>query len=66
MTNADTRRCCDGECSQGRDCPARQPVEYHTGWPRLDNFLNAVAYGATLGFALVLVLVLTWVVWGLQ
>ena len=32
----------------------KKPVEYNTGWKRLDNFLTAVAYGvAILGFFVV-------------
>lgn len=59
--------CCDeyGDCQQGRDCPVRKQkaIEYQTGWSRLDNFLNAVAYGATILGAVAFTLLLSWACW---
>lgn len=52
--------CCkkDFDCRQGDDCPHWKPVEYHTGWDRLDNMLNALANGAAiLGLLCVIALV---------
>lgn len=47
--------CCDdfGNCRQGRDCPVRRqrankPVQYRTGFDRLDAVLNAIANGVAI------------------
>lgn len=52
--------CCNHNCDQRRKCPAR----YQTGWPRLDNLLNAIAYGATILFLLTLTIGLAYIIWG--
>ena len=56
--------CCNHDCRQGRDCPARKAISYNTGWKRLDNVLSAIAYGATLSFAIAVALAVTAVIWG--
>lgn len=61
MTNKERRCCCcDGDCNQGRNCP----VAYFTGWPRLNSLLNAIAYGSAILFLLVMVLLISYIVWG--
>jgi hypothetical protein len=47
-----------------RDYPDRKVIRYNTGCKRLDNVLSAIAYGATLLFAIAGALALTAVVWG--
>jgi len=57
-------KCCSHDCRQGRDCPARKPITYNTGFKRLDNVLSAIAYGATLSVAIAVALAVAAVIWG--
>ncbi len=60
--------CCDeyGNCNQGRDCPVRKnksPAKYESGWNRLDNLLNAIAYGISIIGALCFAALINWAFW---
>jgi hypothetical protein len=67
--------CCnEHECHQGRDCPIRiervelhgpdqRPIQYRTGWDRLDAVLSAIAYGISVLGLLCFAALANWAFW---